>query len=197
MEFSKAARDINQQIAVLMISVLEVYLRDCYAGIMNTKFVNANSSLFEKFIEDCKNDFLNPGKASERYKKELGFDLKMSVGEDTFKRLVELAEYRNVIVHNNGICDARFIGQKAGKYKLHDTIDLSLGELHNFLQAVDNTSIIIDKEYSTIINKHIVDDLKYKLITEAPDLLAVYVPPRMKKPIILTTKNKNNQVIDN
>lgn len=193
LKYKKAARDVNQQIATLIISVFEVYLRDCYAGILNTKYVNEHNTLFEKFIKECKNDFLNPGKANERFKKELKIDFKNGVGKDTFKKLVELAEYRNVIVHNNGICDKKFLLLNIGNYNLHDTINLSHEEINYYLQAVKDTIQYLDMEYGNIINSHIAESLKLKIATGAPDLMAVYVHRTMKSPIVLTAVKPKNK----
>jgi hypothetical protein len=163
MELLSSARDLNQQIVALMMSVFEVYLRDCYAGILNARFVGMNNSLFEKFIKDCKNDFLNPGKANERFQKELGIDIKQLVEKDIFRKLVELAEYRNVIIHNNGICDERFVKAGIGAYHVHDIVYIDIATLQNYLEALDITVKALDLEYIKTINQCMINETKLRL----------------------------------
>ena len=196
-KFSKASRDLNQQILTLIVSVLEVYLRDCYAGILNTRFVAHNNTLFDKFVRDCKNDFLNPGKANERYKKEISLDLMQLLGNIDYKKWVELAEYRNVIIHNNGLCDAKFISTGIGSYKLHDTITLSQNEIKDYIQVVDRIVKTLDFEYCHVIQEYIVLNIKIQLVTNAPELFAVYVPSKLKRPIIMTSCDNKSARGDN
>ena len=99
---------LNQQLCVQLCSVYEVYLREFYADILNTMFVKSAQSLYNKFVTDCKNDFLNPGKTNDRLKKEININYKEIIGKDRYKTLLLLSEYRNVIVHNNGICDKQY-----------------------------------------------------------------------------------------
>ncbi len=103
------SKELNQCIITMLCSIYEVYLRDFYADILNSKFVRQKYSLYKKFLKDCKNDFLNPGKTADRFKKELGIDYRNIIGEDVYKALILLADSRNVIVHNNGICDTAFV----------------------------------------------------------------------------------------
>ena len=63
------SKELNQCIITSLCSVYEVYLREFYADILNAKYVRQGRSLYHKFLKDCKNDFLNPGKTNDRLKK--------------------------------------------------------------------------------------------------------------------------------
>lgn len=170
---------LNQQIVVLIVSVYEVYLRDCYAGIMNTMYVRDGETLFEKFLKDCKNDFLNPGKTNRRLEKELKINLKSKVGSEVFKKLVELVEYRNVIVHNNGICDKKFLALNIGNYMERDIIKLDLSDISYYLHAIKEAINVLDAWYEEIVKKHIIKSIKDRIAANAEPLLPLYLPPRI------------------
>lgn len=180
LKLKSVARDLNQQIIVLMVSVYEVYLRDCYAGIMNTIYVRDDESLFVKFVKDCKNDFLNPCKTNRRFKKDLKYDLKANIGIDVFTKLVELAEYRNVIVHNNGICDSKFLSLNIGNYSERDIIEIDLKEIQDYLQAIMHTTSVLDVFYKDIIKTYLINSIKSIVHSSTEPNFPIFVPPRKK-----------------
>lgn len=140
----------NQQIVVLICSVLEVYLREFYADILNAKFVMPNESLYGKFLNDCKNDFLNPGKAQERLKRELGIDFKDTISPDAFKWLDVISDSRNVIVHNNGICDMRFV-KKHPEIELRAELSPKFETVVSYLKALKYVTVKLDDVYQKAI----------------------------------------------
>lgn len=142
---------LNQQLCVQLCSVYEVYLREIYADILNTKFVKSGHSLYEKFLADCKNDFLNPGKTNARLKKEIDLDYKAIIEENRYKALSLLAEYRNVIVHNNGLCDTKFINQHPEVEK-HSQIVPSTETILAFFCCMGQAVTLLDAEYQKILN---------------------------------------------
>ena len=152
-------KTLNQQIVVMMSSVLEIYLRDYYVGVLNTIYIKHNKSLADKFIKDCKNDFLNPDKANDRFKKELGINIKELITSDEFNILKQISAYRNVIVHNNGISDRAFIKSDIGSaYKERELVNISLDNLKVFSDTLINIFEILDLEYHKLILKSLVDD---------------------------------------
>lgn len=80
----KSSKELNQCIITSLCSVYEVYLREFYADILNSKFVRSEFSLYKKFLKDCKNDFLNPGKTADRLRKELGINYKQIIGDEVY-----------------------------------------------------------------------------------------------------------------
>lgn len=154
-------KDLNHQIVVMMSSVLEIYLRDYYIGVLNTRYIKHHRSLADKFIKDCKNDFLNPDKANDRFKKELDINIKVLIGIDKFKILKEISAYRNVIVHNNGFSDKTFIDTGIGNYKERDLVSISSEDLQRFSTTLANIVDIIDLEYHNIILKELVHEFEF------------------------------------
>lgn len=145
------SRMVCQKILVSICSVFEVYLREFYADILNTKFIRSDLSLYDKFLNDCKNDFLNPGKAQERLKRELSINYKAIIGDELFKSLEFWADCRNVIVHNNGICDRRFV-KKYPDYELRSELIPDWKQTVAYLCAVDLATQKLNQLYSTTLN---------------------------------------------
>lgn len=168
---------LNQQIVTLIMSVLESFLRDIYVNILNAKFVESESSLFEKFIRDCKNDFMNPGKTNERFYKELGIHFKESIGRDVFKKLSDLAEYRNVIVHNAGICDQRFLDKRIGNHELYEQITIQTATVKMYFEAVEITVSKLAIIYNAIIYDCQINTLKRKLAISDSSALSIWLMP--------------------
>lgn len=164
----------NQQIVVMLCSVLEVYLREFYADILNSKFIVPNSTLYEKFIRDCKNDFLNPGKTHDRLKKELGIDYKNIVGQNAFKWLNTIADIRNVVVHNNGICDSTFI-RKYPDVEQHSEICPKFESVVKYLQVIDFVTSRLDETYQKIILESVSEQLSTQVRSSN---LGIYLHPR-------------------
>lgn len=132
------SKELNQCIITSLCSIYEVYLREFYSDILNTKYVRWGRSLYHKFLKDCKNDFINPGKTNDRLKKEISVDYKGTVGADAYKALCLLSDYRNVIVHNNGICDTTFLSQHPD-WEPHSQIMPPIESIIMFIQVVHNS----------------------------------------------------------
>lgn len=156
------SRILCQKILISICSIFEVYLREFYADILNTKFIRSDLSLYDKFVSDCKNDFLNPGKTQERLKRDLNINYKDKIGHDIFKSLVFWADCRNVIVHNNGICDKRFV-KKYPDYELRSELIPNWQQTTAYLCAVDVAVKNLDQLYSSILLEAIVHELKSAL----------------------------------
>lgn len=147
---------LNQSIITSLCSVYEVYLREFYADILNIKYVRSSRSLYTKFLKDCKNDFLNPGKTTDRLRKELMVDYKQIVGANAYKALILLSDYRNVIVHNNGICDDTFISKHPDTEK-HSQIMPTLKTTLALTQVVQISAKKLDLVYQNEIRNAIID----------------------------------------
>ncbi len=149
-EYGDMAKTLNQQIIALISSVYEVYLRDFYADILNSRFVKFDQSLYQKFIRDCRNDFLNPGKTQSRLKSDLGINYKQIIGEDVYKALILLSDYRNVIVHNNGICDTTFVNAHPD-CELGATIAPKSKSAKLFFYTIETSVKKLDEIYQTTL----------------------------------------------
>lgn len=142
--------DLNQQIVVLIISTLEVYLRDYYKTYLNMKIIKSGHSEIERFEKDSKNDFMNIDKANERFKKELYIDLKEIIGNKRYNDMKELSAYRNIIVHNNGQCDKKFIRLSIGKYEEQESVIIDVEMLMRYKKTVEDIIVHTGKIYEEV-----------------------------------------------
>lgn len=116
-------------------------------------------SLYENFVSDCKNDFLNPGKTHSRLRKELNIDYKNTIGIDIFRILSLWADYRNVIVHNNGICDKVFVAQHP-ETEVRAELAPKWYQVAGYLHSVDSAVKKLDEEYSAVLLESVMYELK-------------------------------------
>lgn len=158
--------DLNQQILVLIASTLEIYLRDYYITFLNMTLIKPDSSQIERFKKDCKNDFINIDKTIDRFKKELNINLKSLINVDTYNSLKELSLYRNVIVHNNGICDKKFLNYNIGRYTEHDLIKVSIKALNKYRSAISKVVHAIQPLYETIHINECISQIKYNTLRD-------------------------------
>ena len=158
----QSSKEVNQCIVTTLCSVYEVYLREFYADILNLRYVRGNYSLYNKFLRDCKNDFISPGKTFDRFKKELQLNYKSIIGEQNYKALGLLSDYRNVIVHNNGICDDKFIS-KYPDVERHSQILPSLKSLAALIHAVVDSANKLSVIYEQQIYDAVVDYISERI----------------------------------
>lgn len=147
---TKVCCDLNQQIIVLLLSTIEIYLRDFYITVLNMRYIKNGRTLNDRFKKDCKNDFQNADRANDRFKKELGINLRHTVGNEYYQLFKEFSAYRNVIVHNNGVCDRSFITKRIGNYEIHDNILISSDVLIKFAKQTKKAVDILSEEYHSI-----------------------------------------------
>ena len=139
-----------QQIIVLMTSTYESFLRNFYINVLNIKYVVSNYTLVDKFLKDCKNDFLNAGKTQDRLSKDIFIDYKNIIGKDNYKLLQFCFECRNVIVHNNGICDKIFISQHKD-YEGHRDLKLEFSLVYDMYTTMLKSIVKIQEVYDKIV----------------------------------------------
>lgn len=152
--------DLNQQILVLIATKMEVFFRDYYTTFLNMKIVKSGHSEIERFEKDCKNDFINIDKTNDRFKKELGINLKSTIGNDMYKDMKEISAYRNVIVHNNGICDKKFLGYGIGTYNVEDTVKVKFKDINRYLETTKEAIRLVGKIYEDMYLDEVIEELE-------------------------------------
>lgn len=101
--------DIWHMELVELTCILEATLRDFYINLIYLKYKNYESSYIDDvIIRSTNNDFMNIEKANKHYKTGLDVNLKELISEDCWKSLIDLAQIRNTIIHNNGMVDDKF-----------------------------------------------------------------------------------------
>ena len=134
-----------------MATGLEIFFRDIYSSGMNLKFVKSKHSLFSKFSNESKNDFINIEKTMKRFKSGLDIDLKKVLDEDEIEIIHELFLKRNAIVHNNGFVDIIFLNQSGIDCKIGDQIIVTDGDIATYSQTIEVIAEKIEKEFEKII----------------------------------------------
>lgn len=154
-----------QQLVVMIATQLEFFLKDYYAAILNMRLIKFRHSAYKRFIKDCGNDFINPGKTHKRLKDELSIPLKELIGKNRYKLLNKLSSYRNVIIHNNGFADLNFISNGNAEYSLGEEVQIYDCDIDDYLRAFKMTLIILMQIYNdefipiltSNINRYIID----------------------------------------
>jgi hypothetical protein len=144
-------RTLTEQAIVVMATGLEVFLRDIYSSGMNLKFVKSKHSLFSKFSNESKNDFINIDKTIKKFKTGLDIDLKKVLDEKEIKKINELFLKRNAIVHNNGFVDNIFINQCGIECKIGELIPITDEDIAYYLAIIVSIVEKIEKEFEKII----------------------------------------------
>lgn len=101
--------DVFHMELIQITSILEKTLRDFFTDLSFVIYKNHNSLYIEELIrKSTGNDFMLWEKANGHYKKALGIDLKQLITKECRNNLTDLANIRNVVVHNNGMIDDKF-----------------------------------------------------------------------------------------
>lgn len=153
---------------VALTSILEKMLRDFFIDLVFLKYKNHNSNYIREVVKkNTSNDFMLFDKANMHYKKGAGVDLKQCVSAGCREKLIDLANIRNTIVHNNGMVDEKF--------KTSNTYQRIVDKISGKLIFVDEAQI---SEYlkallelTSAIESHF--DKTYR--NELPSLISSYV----------------------
>jgi len=168
-------RTLLEQSLVTTATGIEVFLRDVYSIVLNLRHVKPEKNLTGRFIEESRNDFINIGKAKEKYKKDLGVDLARVIRKDDLRKLDLLMAKRNVVVHNNGTVDRAFLRQIEAKglsTLLQQTgkklrpgarVPVSRIELEEYLKASENCLLAISRAFELDFREAILQRIKLNL----------------------------------
>lgn len=135
-------------------SIIEIYLRDSYVALLSMKHYTPGEEIRDKFNKEIKNDFLNPSKAHQNFKKNLDLDFKSIIGNENYLLLEEISALRNVIVHNNGQADKTFlsnpISKRIGNYSLGELIIIEEKVIENYHNKLIEIFTIIGTEFDLL-----------------------------------------------
>lgn len=132
-----ATRVLQEQCLVTIATGIEVFLRDIYSLTLNLKYIKDEKTLYIRFYQDSRNEFINIGRAVKKFKKDLDIDLKIILEEDTLKKLNLLMLKRNVIVHNIGLIDKTFLEQSGLQYELKTPVPISPEEIDAYFSVIE------------------------------------------------------------
>ena len=152
---------LNQQILVMIATKLECYLREFYKTYLNMTIVKRGINQISKFEKECKNDFININKTYDRFRKELGIDLREIIDKEDKTILNELFTYRNVIVHNNAIVDDKFTKSINSTLSLGQEVKVTTAMINNYLKTTKKMINLTGTKYEEIYEKECIDELDF------------------------------------
>lgn len=144
--------DIMQTEIVELTCILEKILRDFYMDIAHIVYKTNQAEYIERLIEkSTNNDFMHFDKANNHYKKGLNINLHDKVSTECKKKLIDLVNLRNIIIHNNGFIDERFKKTETFRRISHmingDLIFIKDGDVTKYLGSVLELLIAIEEEF--------------------------------------------------
>ena len=158
--------DIYQLELIEIASILEVVMRDFFEAFVSLKYFNAKDKYLSDIIKkNINNDFLNVDKANEHYKKALNLNLKNKINQSDWLDLIDLANMRNTIVHNNGFIDNKFKSslsyKRLEKLIKGDLIFLSKDTIKYYILKVNTVINVVTQLFEDTYLKE-----KYAIIAE-------------------------------
>lgn len=104
------AYDCYQIEIIELASIIEVLFRDYFEALLFISGSVRKDSFINKVVrKHTGNDFMNIEKANDIYKKAFGIEIRKSLTNVTWNSLLDIVNLRNMMVHNNGQVDNRFM----------------------------------------------------------------------------------------
>ena len=143
----KKVRVLLEQCIVQLATGLELFLRDTHAILMNVRFVKNGKSLYSRFHSESRNEFTNIGKASRKYRQDLGIDLREKLTRREIQSLKLLLCKRHAIVHNNGVVDQTFLNQTGSDIEIRETVPIQPEEVTRDIGLLRRVMKVIGSYY--------------------------------------------------
>ena len=143
----KKVRVLLEQCIVQLATGLELFLRDTHAILMNIRFVKNSKSLYSRFHSESRNAFTNIGKASKKYKEDLGINLREKLTRREIQSLTLLVCKRHVIVHNNGVVDQTFLNQTGSDIETGEIVSIQPEEVMRDIGLLRRVMKVIGSYY--------------------------------------------------
>ncbi len=126
------AYDCYQMELISLASIIEVVLRGYFEALLFINNLGIRNSYIKQIVQKhTGNDFMNIEKANNDFKKAYGIDIKGSLDKAIWLDFLDVVTLRNMMIHNNGRVDERFMTTSTYKrnkekvidnlYKLEDT----------------------------------------------------------------------------
>ena len=100
-----------EQAVVVMITGLEVLMREVYSLVYDHQHVAIGHSIYEDIYARTRNEFLNLGMASRGICKVTNLNIKKILSINDYKFLSRMYSARHIIVHNSSLKDRDFLSQ--------------------------------------------------------------------------------------
>ena len=123
-------------------------------------------SIFQNIYSDTRNKFLNFGVTCSKFKKDLGIDLKSTIGQSAFRTLSNTYYKRHVIVHNASIIDKEYISQTGCDEKLlKERLPIKFEDLKDVISTTESPARLIEDKLREAIISLI--ESRFSIISEA------------------------------
>ena len=155
-------RTIFEQSIVIIATGVEIFLRNVYAIMLNMRYIRSNKTLFQRFYNDGKNDFVNIGKAKKKFRDDLNIKIDDILGNN-YNKLKLLMLKRNAIVHNSGFVDNPFKSQSGIECELKEQIPLDKNEIIDYIEIIKKFVIDINEKIKDEILEHTVQEINKNL----------------------------------
>jgi hypothetical protein len=143
-----------EQAIVIIVTSLEILFRKTYAVIMDCKHVTYGQSILNSIYNDTRNEFLNFGVTNSKFKRDVGINLKSSIGETNFKLFSSIYSKRHVVIHNASIIDSEYINQTGcDENLLKKRVPLTIPEVKHL---ISNLNILVNL-ISPVLNASIIN----------------------------------------
>ena len=102
---------LHEQAIVVVITGLEVLMREVYSVVYDHQHVAIGNSVYEDTYSRTRSDFLNLGMASRGLRKVTNLNIKRVLPANDYTFLSRMYSARHIIVHNSSSKDRGFISQ--------------------------------------------------------------------------------------
>lgn len=119
---------------------------------------------------------MNIEKANNHYKKAVKINLNTLITKECWESLIDIAQIRNTLVHNNGIMDARFKNSKTflriNKLIEGDLIFLDNKEINKYYNCVNELIFVIANTFNLQYQNKLHSLIANNYFNSAPEMIS-------------------------
>ena len=156
---SSSARETRdtllQQALVTTVTSLEVLMRELYSIIIDHEHVIYGKSVYRRFYDSTRNQFLGVGSANDKLKRDAGFNLKEELGQADYSYLSKMFSSRHIIVHNCSVKDRDYIGQTNEDHNnMNEPLVLTMSDLQKLICIAKKVGVAADYKLRECLLNH-------------------------------------------
>jgi hypothetical protein len=141
-----------EQAVVVVITGLEVLMREVYALVYDHQHVAMGTSIYDDTYAKTRSEFLNLGMASRGLRKVTSLNIKERLPANDYKFLSRMYSARHIIVHNSSSKDRDFLSQTGDpESELGRPLMLYNADLRRLIKLARLIARQIDEEFCKII----------------------------------------------
>lgn len=162
---------LHEQAVVVVITGLEVLMREVYSLVYDHQHVAIGNSIYEDTYARTRSEFLNLGMTSRGLRKVTSLNIKRILPANDYKFLSRMYSARHIIVHNSSSKDRDFLSQTGDpESELGHSLVLYNADLRRLIKLARLVARRIDEELWRIILVCHHDRFSiYRLIRKKPE----------------------------